>query len=356
MKTIVKQTVHSGLLIILVTFLHQPIEVIAEDAAEPSISCEHVAYDGELFTKTYEQSRIVQNVMCDVLKERIATGQANNDLLRSHLQKYSMGALEELKDFGVQDPNTYAPQFSALNHRFENVDVNNPLLPDFTTIPALFAEPDVAGFSGLASPIDRFEITAADADCTAIASVTNCLAFFDEFGSAFNTYRGPYNELYDNTELLDTISKEWDKFLEVSKSQTALEVILTTQLQKSHFKKDHLVGPPPFQVIAIHPDIAYSHVSALDDGDNDGFGLSVEWIGVNFWNARVPWGVSLASLYLDEEDIKDTGHGLQFHFYNRYSIGWSKHDDEDAFYVNVDVLKFFEKRKSKYQKYLDKYF
>lgn len=140
--------------------------------------------------------------------------------------------------------------------------------------------------------------------------------------------------------------------MEASKSQTALEVFLTTYANKKHFKKDHLVAPPPLQIIALHPNMVYNSLEKAADGNQLEFGLGVEWIGVNFWDWKVPFGASLASVYIDRAEVKDVGHGFQFHFYNQYSIGWAKHDHDDSFYVTIDLLKLFEDKRKKMDEYL----
>ena len=156
--------------------------------------------------------------------------------------------------------------------------------------------------------------------------------------------------------MLDRLNARWDDFLEISKSQTALEVLLTTQLNRSHFRQNHLVGPPPFQVIAFHPNLVYDDLDMAADGEQKELGLSVEWIGVNFWDWEIPFGVSFASVYADRASVDDVGHGLQFHIYNRYSIGWAKHDGDSSVYVTVDLLKWFIDKRAQYKSYRDKYF
>jgi len=79
----------------------------------------------------------------------------------------------------------------------------------------------------------------------------------------------------------------------------------------------------------------------------------VEWLGVNFWDLKVPLGISLASTYVDRPEVEDLGHGLMLHINNHYALGWARYDDVNSFYVTIDLLKMFEDKKKQYDKYLD---
>ena len=52
-----------------------------------------------------------------------------------------------------------------------------------------------------------------------------------------------------------------------SRHQTFIEVALTSLVHRNHFKKNHLVGPPSYQVIALHPRLIYSHLSEAARAD-----------------------------------------------------------------------------------------
>ena len=138
----------------------------------------------------------------------------------------------------------------------------------------------------------------------------------------------PYDDLYaeSNQGLLQALNKDWDRFLEVSKSQTFLEVLLTTQFQQDHFKADHLVGPPPVQIIAVHPQVVYETSTSVDDE----FGRAVEWIGFNLWNRKIPLGASLTTVYTTINGERESRHGVMLHIHNKYSIGWAKGDDDSG--------------------------
>jgi hypothetical protein len=320
-----------------------------------SLDCTPPTYAGQQFRKTFEQAKVTAAVLCDVLKEQLAGGAVDDDLLESHLMRLEEVAAEELASKNLQAPANYARQFDGVKVRFTNVSVRNLTLPEFVVVRAFGDEPSTAQFNAIPDGVSALQINEVPA-CAALSNGNGCAAVFEDFGKAFNAYRGPYENLYDNTELLETLTSDWGRFLEVSRSQTSVEVLLTTLFNRKHFQKNHLVGPPPFQVIALHPDLAYSYVKSNPDGQNDAVGISIEWLGVNFWDAPVPLGLSVATLYFDRAGIKDAGIGLQLHAYNRFSVGWSRNGSKDVYYLNLDLMKFFQQKGQQYQSYLDAYF
>ncbi len=73
--------------------------------------------------------------------------------------------------------------------------------------------------------------------------------------------------------------------------------------------------------------------------------LSLEWIGVNWWKnsaIRIPFGISLASVYSDRPGVDDIGHGIVLQIDNKYAIGYSYRDGDSGFYISMDLLKLFE--------------
>jgi hypothetical protein len=323
---------------------------LAANAADRALDCTPPTYDGQLFTRTFNQAKVTAAALCDAIKQELAGVPVDTALLESQLLRLHEVAAEDLASRKLQDPASYADQFAGLKARFTGVMVRNLRLPEFVVKPSSDDQPSTAGFNGIPDGVMALRI------CVNSAPENQCVATFEDFEEAFNAYRGPFESLFDNTAMLESLSGDWDRFLEVSKSQTALEVILTTWFNRKHFQKDHLVGPPPRQVIALHPDLAYSYIRSKPDGKNDDIGLSVEWLGVNFWNWKVPLGISVATLYFDKAGIKDAGIGAQLHAYNRFSVGWSRHGSKNVYYLNMDLLKLFEEKSQQYKKYLDAYF
>lgn len=330
--------------------------VAAQDKQSKTLDCTPPVYTGSLFAETFAQAKITATALCDALKQQFATGEANTDFIHSQLELLVEIARNDLDKKKLADNDSYSKQFGGLSQRFTSLNLRKPVLPDFFVRRPFGGDAFTVRFNSIPKEISDIEITADPKKCNDLQQGSSCEDIFEDFAQAFNAYRTPFDKAYDNSAFLTDVTDDWDKFLKTSKSQTMLEVMLTTFFNKRHFEKNHLVGPPPYQIIALHPDLAYSHLSFAADGQNDEMGLSLEWLGINHWNGKIPFGLSVASLYVDKAGIKDVGLGLQLRVYNRYSAGWSRHGGEDVFYINLDLLKFFEDRKQKYQKYLDSYF
>ncbi len=127
-------------------------------------------------------------------------------------------------------------------------------------------------------------------------------------------------------------------------------------MEKDHFKQGHLVGPPKRQWTALRPNLVYEHVDGDLGGDKTKIGVAIEWIGINWWDKgsspiKIPFGVSVASVYSDRAAVDDVGHGLMFHFNNSYSVGWSRRGGDDGFYISIDLLKAVVDKKATFEKY-----
>jgi hypothetical protein len=128
-------------------------------------------------------------------------------------------------------------------------------------------------------------------------------------------------------------------------------------MEKKHFYKDYLVGPPKRQWHAIQPGVVIENVSDAEDGENVEYSLAMEWIGINWWEDSIigiPLGVSLVSIYADRSTVNDVGHGVMFHFDNKYSVGVSDHDGDTGIFVTMDLLKLFMDKKKNIVTYREK--
>jgi len=326
-------------------------------AADDSIDCtiKH-PYQGEIFQEFYKKTVETANVLCgDLINLRLDQNNIGNAAIRSLLNKYAHDSRQALDDKGLSKSANYSDQFDKLKILFSKFDFKSISLPEFLVAKDMATGNRIGYFQPFKE--QAFIINQVD-DCGTIASGKNCKEIFQDFQGAFNPYRSAYNNAFEdkNSQLLDDLSRRWDSFLEVSKSQTFLEVILTTYLNGSHFKKNHLVGPPDYQIIALHPQLVYTHLKDGPDGASDKMGLAVEWFGVNAWNWKIPVGISCASTYVDSALIKNRGNGVMLHFFNHYALGWSDHGGEKVYYVTIDLLKLYEDKKSQYQKYLNNYY
>jgi hypothetical protein len=327
----------------------------AISAEEKSIDCTVTPYNGSLFADLYKSSEDTAQALCSEImwwkSGQIRAGSAN---IRPILKDFAEKAQNTLDEKNVINAGDYKSQFDALRGTFEKFDIIKARVPEFIVKTAM-----ISGVEGYFEPLEdeqtgRFQIEEVEL-CKTISPDSSCRSIFEDFASAFNPYRSVYDRVYDNTDRLAELGREWDTFLEVSKSQTFLEVWLTTWFNRKHFKRNKLVGPPEFQVIALHPQLVYDRMSKAPDGSNQELGLAVEWIGINFWDLKVPLGISLASIHVDRPVEKEAGHGAMLHFYNKYGIGWARHGDKDSFYITIDLLKMLERKKETYDRYFRSY-
>jgi hypothetical protein len=339
-------------LCLAVAVLWSPPVTIAAETSQ--VTCTIAPYQGELkvFTDFYKTTEETAKVLCsEFVRSKIGT---NNAHISSVLIEFADRAEQELDKLQLNRSADYKAQFGALRETFGFFDPKNMQMSEFKTIRKI--EGAVGLFEPLKGSIDGFPIKETE-QCAALSPGASCEAVFEDFRKAFNPYRSAYNNLYGtNGEQLAKLGKDWDQFLEVSKSQTALEVLLTTMISKEHFAKNHLVGPPNFQVIALHPQLVYDSMKKAADGSNQELGLAVEWAGLNFWDLKVPLGISVASVYVDRANVRDVGHGVMVHINNHYAVGWANYGhNNNSMYVTIDLLKMFEEKKTKYDEYMKSY-
>jgi len=183
-----------------------------------------------------------------------------------------------------------------------------------------------------------------------------CNVVLDQLVEAIYPYQRNQNAFtaYETRVKLNALAKDWDAYFDGARAQTFADIVVTTFLEENHFSKDYLVGPPERQWFVLHPNVVLESVNAAPDGDNLTAALSIEWIGVNWWQDTVigvPFGVSLASVYSDRPGVNDVGHGATFYFDNKYMIGYANHGGDHGFYISMDLLKLFENEKEQAERY-----
>jgi hypothetical protein len=157
---------------------------------------------------------------------------------------------------------------------------------------------------------------------------------------------------------LDTVGKyvvglenSWKKFVDYARFQTTLDVMVTTWAFSDKWKSAELQGPPPIQYFLLHPMLTYTYMSDATRGEELKPVPAVEWIGVNFWKAKVPLGASITSIYNDRPNGKKFLLGLTIHVDNSYSIGMAGTGNERTFFMNLDLMEWFGDKKEKFNKY-----
>jgi len=345
---------------LIILALWQPAMALAETPSPPAeINCSIAnPYKGALFATLYKDTEKTAKALCSAIVAYRFQGRTSIDTA-SILADFAKRSEESLDRLHLNKAANYRAQFSTLKDTFNAFQIRSTAkLPEF--IVQTRTGTVEAYFQPLKNQTPRFNIIESEECKNLLPQDSSCKKVFDEFQNAFNPYRSAYNNVYNNDELLAKLAGQWDKFLDASKSQTFLEVWLTTGwfewgwfgLNKTpHFKKDYLVGPPPYQMVALHPQLIYDF-STKSSTQNE-VGLAVEWIGVNFWNWKVPVGASFTTAYVSRSGVNDFGHGVMLHLFNSYAAGWARHGSVDTFYVTIDLLKAVQSKKSQYDKYMN---
>jgi len=196
-----------------------------------------------------------------------------------------------------------------------------------------------------------------DPDCAKInadtASYADCKAALRDAARAFNAYSYSYDMFRKekNAKQLDLLGERWDDYLEKARAQTLWDVMFTTWMHNDYYHQSKLVAPASTQYFILKPQVVYENVFDADKGDRSKIGLGVEWIGINWWDLKVPFGVSILSVYSDYQSLSSVGHGLLFTFDNRYSIGLTRRGSETGVVATIDLLKFMQDKKEKLEQY-----
>ena len=183
-----------------------------------------------------------------------------------------------------------------------------------------------------------------------------CYEVLEDFRVAVDAANADVNRinLAKVSDKIGLYSKQWDKYFTDARSQTPLELGLNTWLYKDELTANQFVLPPSYQVALLHPSIVFEYVSDAADGDQEKEALAMEWIGINWWNLKVPLGLSLVTTYSDRASVDDVGYGVMLHIDNDYSIGVTDHDGDTGVFVTIDLLKLIQGKEKRFKKYKKK--
>ncbi|XOV90655.1 MAG: hypothetical protein ACFHX7_12405 [Pseudomonadota bacterium] len=188
-------------------------------------------------------------------------------------------------------------------------------------------------------------LTTAEGDCQARFNA-GCSLVFDDFAKSIAPYKTAYRAVTANeaSRKLNALTLEWDRFLSDARPMNTAGLLVTSLMERDHLEQDYLVGPPHRQWIALQPTLVYEYMNDAADGEQQKATIGIEWLGVNYWDKKVPIGVSVMSVYADRASAPDVGTGINIVLYNTYSIGYMWHGDLGAIYVSVDVMKLFQNK------------
>ncbi|HEY5603366.1 MAG TPA: hypothetical protein VIM41_09670 [Gammaproteobacteria bacterium] len=347
---------------LLIAFLLFGLSLSALAAGSLSIDCsvseKQAVTEDNVYKDVYDKAiQVCLDIKENILRDLPLRDSDLDSRLQQIFAEFGAYAAQALKkDFGNSSAIQLNENVDQMQEQLARTRLATGPVPEFHTAPDQDSDDEryLGYFTTAPAEVKKFGFPKDHEDCQKVRNAKkNCLAVFEDFAAAFNVYRKAYDQFVTGTnkQLLNNLNRDWDRFLDISKSQTAPEVWLTTWWHSDHFKTNHIVGPPSSQVIALHPQLVYEYVNSAEDGNNAEFGLAVEWLGINFWNQKVPFGFSVASVYTDRLNTPDVRTGVMLHIDNKYSIGWGYRDGEDSIYFSMDLLTLFQSKKQQFLRY-----
>jgi hypothetical protein len=190
----------------------------------------------------------------------------------------------------------------------------------------------------------------------------------DDCNKALEAYIGILKDVYNplslgplklSLEYLTLKDKEWMTFLEEARSQTFIDIAVTSGIYEWWYGKgEHdFRSPPEAQWFAFHPSVLIESVKDAVDGEQRREALALEF-GFNYWKDACfgyACGASLIVSYADRNGVEDNGWGLMLHADNSYSFGVTKYGGEEGFFVTIDLLELIIDKKSSFDAYKNKY-
>jgi len=329
-------------------------QALAQDVA---VNCD-IPEDKEIarhFPQLQKKARAINGAACLALLSRDFErfGARQNNLYWQFGVNTKATAKSAFTSAGIQ--NLDVP-FDDWIERISTSDFKSKVLPKFS----VDAPPGPSLVFHFDNTSKRGTLSDRDDNTCSWNNETSCVALLDDFAIAVNNYKFSYATLTaDDTAIkLTELSSQWDDFLTNSRSQTLLDLGLTTFMERKHFKKGYLVGPPKRQWSLLKPNLVIEHANDAPSGERDKLTVAIEWVGVNWWSDDSPvfgkpFGISLASIYADRPGYESVGHGVMIHFDNKYSLGWASRSGDNSFYFSLDLLKFVEDQQKQFDRYKD---
>lgn len=344
------------LLILTIALIISPLSVIADtpDYCNPTFDDGADVY----FAESLDEAKDALSGICNALVNEGMTEKELIDTLATfhqQLQKDAIKVMPQLSDYlYVYD----APLFKVQGN------IATGMVPDYIPDKPDPMNPNIVDkitfyYQGAG---DRTEVDVPKADAQSCYDDDKCskalIAYMDILKDVYNPLSaGP---LGLTLEFLTLKDKEWKTYIEEARSQTFIDIAVTSFLYEWKYGKgEHdFRSPPRVQWFALRPNVLIESVSGADDGDQVKESLALEVIGFNYWQDACfgyACGTSMIVNYADRNGIEDTGWGLMFHIDNSYSFGVTKHSGEEGFFITVDLLKLFQDKKSSFDDYKKKY-
>ena len=316
---------------ICILTLFIPVISFADDVCKYSGNTDQINF----FPLSIKAGKQLSENLCNAYLNELVEGSGNSTNIQRIWYENVMSEASGLISLNKQ----VATQIDIFNNKYRTLDA---------AILNMNNDDDVA-----------FMVTADDGvklkkdDCIILYN-SQCKAVIQEYKVALEL---PYNEIKQNISLqkvttLDLISSNWQRFFEERRSMYSWELAVNTAWYKKELTSNQNIEPPSMQWIVFHPTIVMQNSPEEMDGDQFKQALAIELLGINFWDLSVPLGASVVATYADRADGDDMTYGLMFHVSNDLSIGVTHIGGENNIFINIDLLKLFEDKRSNFKDYI----
>jgi hypothetical protein len=326
----------------------QPLDLSADDSDFTFKISVH-------FSELQQAAVDVNTQLCNALNNPVA-----NTLPSAELGAFGLRVLADAtNEFGGSDIGddmvSSMRKFSLTLNRGENFPTT---MPDIEVIEPDDDDTQFAYSVTVEGSPTRFITTTAEDSCRPGGAPT-CADLVRDLSNAVAPYKRSYQRFVTdkNAILLTDLQSDWNAFFDQGRSMTTLDLLVTSIIERDHMRQGFLVGPVERQWFLLHPNLVMQFSDDEVKGDRFKAGLSIDWFGVNYWQDSflgIPFGAALTSVYSDRPQIDTVGHGVTLYFDNNLMIGWTKHGDDNAYHVSVDLLDLFTEKEAEFERYKDK--
>ena len=345
---------HTMIALTLSTLIFTPLS-LAQDESESSQKCNLIITPPKQVLKSlYDKSLAFAINTCKAMYEDDVRAVKDMGFLTGGIIE---GARQEVLNFYTTSfPESIFPTVKSAKFMWAEYQFPQTLSMDSYELTLAYSLGRKFRFSGpKSSYLPIFNNTDhTKAHCLSLG-YSSCKSFFKEIERVGRIQNHFIRKDYSDAALAGIRAKSaaWDKFSDRSKFQTPVDILFTSLIYRKELSDGKkLNSPPTNQYFLLHPSLVIDHFSEATVGNKDELSLALEWAGFNRWGASIPWGVSLASVYSDRAEGKSVGHGLMFHVYNDFSLGFAHRGNGDnSFYINIAFMDWFGETQKKYNAY-----
>ncbi|OBT08221.1 hypothetical protein A9267_10920 [Shewanella sp. UCD-FRSSP16_17] len=339
---------------ILISISISPL-VAAVDGGKSVIDCNlTVNPPKKALKELYDVSLLLAKNTCEAMNKDDVRAIKDMDYLTGGFAELTR--LEVINLYASSFPESIFPKVKDSKLFWSEYSFTNDLQMNTYELTAAYQVGNSYGFSGpkLNKLPEISDSKVIEQHCVSL-EYQSCKELFSDIGRISRIPNHFIRSNYSDESLKGIRKKSaaWDKFSDNSRFQFPIDILFTSWIYSETLTDGrNLNFPPNYQYFLLHPSLVIEHFSAEQSGDKDKLGLAVEWGGFNRWDADIPWGISLASVYSDRVEGNSIGHGLMFHIYNNFSFGFANRGGSDnSFYINMEIKDWFGEIQDKYKSY-----